>query len=118
MNKTLLRKFISWFWGLVYLLPIAFIILAIFRNGFDFSSSSSNNIVTFLSTFEFPLFSSLIDDLINLFDVTDNMGTYCLLYLGSWFLFVTIIKFFVFILYYFICILEDIIFKFNERVTK
>lgn len=117
MNKTLFRKFISWFWGIIYLIPLMFIIFELFRNGYDFTSNTSN-ISIFLSSFEIPMFSDIVDELITMFNASDNLGTYLLLYMSSWFLFVTVIKFFVLMLYYLICILEDIVFKFSERVCK
>lgn len=117
MNKTLFRKFISWFWGIIYLLPLAFIILELFRNGFDFTYQVSN-IETFLSNFNIPFFSDIVDDLIQLLNASNNLGTYILIYMSSWFLFVTVIKFFVLMFYYLISILEEIIFKFSERVCK
>ena len=117
MNKTLFRKFISWFWGIIYLLPLAFIIFELFRNGFDFTYQVSN-IEIFLSNFNIPFFSDIVDELIQLLNASNNLGTYILIYMSSWFLFVTVIKFFVLMFYYLISILEEIIFKFSERVCK
>lgn len=117
MNKTLFKKFISWFWGIIYLIPLFIIILESFRNGFDYSAPTSD-IISYLESFSIPFFSDIVQAAINLFNATNNFGVYILLYMSSWFLFVTVVKFIVIMLYYFIMILEDIISKYCERVCK
>ncbi len=118
MNKTILRKFISWFWGVIYLLPLIFIVFELFRNGYDFSNDVTSNISTFLEKFEMPLFTDIVNSALTNLNASNNFGAYCLLYLSSWFLFVTIIKFLVIVFYYLIIVLEDIISKWSERVSK
>lgn len=114
----MLKNFISHFWGFIYLMPLMFILFELFRHGYDFTSDISDNIMTFLSKFQIPLFTDIVDEAIQLFNATDNFGTQLLIYMSSWLLFVSVVKLLVNSIYYLIQILESVVFKFAERVCK